>query len=60
MSIFDPVIPEQRNKSMHELGHWADKTILDYFDKAVADHPDKTAVVGYVVDSNQRHIVGSF
>jgi len=55
MSIFDPVIPEQRNKSMHELGHWADKTILDYFDKAVADHPDKTAVVGYVVDSNQRH-----
>ncbi|OUR81932.1 hypothetical protein A9Q82_08995 [Cycloclasticus sp. 46_120_T64] len=55
MSIFDPVIPEQRNKSMHELGHWADKTILEYFDKAVAEHPDKTAVVGYVVDSNQRH-----
>jgi len=55
MSIFDPIIPDERLRSMHELGHWTDKTILEYFDKAVAERGDKAAIVGYVVDSNQRY-----
>jgi len=35
--------------------HWMNRTLLDYFDRAVADHPDRVAVIGYVEAGEQRH-----
>jgi cyclohexanecarboxylate-CoA ligase len=34
---------------------WMDRTLLDYFDNAVSDHPDRVAVIGYVESGRQRH-----
>jgi cyclohexanecarboxylate-CoA ligase len=35
--------------------YWPNRTVLDYFDAAVAEHPDKLAVVGYVHATGARH-----
>jgi cyclohexanecarboxylate-CoA ligase len=34
---------------------WMNRTLLDYFDDAVAAHPDKTAVIGYIDAGGERH-----
>jgi cyclohexanecarboxylate-CoA ligase len=35
--------------------HWPNRTLLDYFDDAVAAHPDRVAVVGHVAAGAARH-----
>lgn len=45
---------DARRAAMVQLGAWQDKTIADYLDEAVASVPDKTAIVGYRVASNER------
>ncbi|HTK67565.1 MAG TPA: AMP-binding protein [Pseudonocardia sp.] len=34
---------------------WMNRTLLDYFDAGVADHPDRVALVGYVDAGGGRH-----
>lgn len=45
---------DARRAAMVQLGAWQDKTITDYLDEAVASVPDKTAIVGYRVASDER------
>jgi len=47
MSIAEPILSKQRIKQMHQSKHWLDKTLLDYFDAAVAQFADKPAVIAY-------------
>lgn len=57
MSIVDPLITDVRIKSMFDLGHWCDKTLLDYFDKAVLKHNNKPAIIGYLKDNEAKKAV---
>lgn len=41
----DPFIPEWRAQAMREAGWWRDIPFLSFFDKAVAEKPDVTAIV---------------
>jgi len=41
---FDPILPPSRIEAMRRPGLWPDKLIIDYFDEAVARHPDRIAV----------------
>ena len=43
--IFDPIMPAWRGEKHRVEGHWRDRTLLDYFDEAVARKPDAVAVV---------------
>lgn len=38
------MLPPERVEAMRESGLWPDKLILDFLDKGVAEHPDKTLV----------------
>lgn len=44
---FDPVLIAPRLAEMKAKGHWRDETILDHFQRALRDCPEKTAVVAY-------------
>ncbi|MCL2829642.1 MAG: cyclohexanecarboxylate-CoA ligase [Betaproteobacteria bacterium] len=44
---FDPVLLAPRLAEMKANGHWRDETILDHFQRALRDCPEKTAVVAY-------------
>lgn len=44
---FDPVLIAPRLADMKAQGHWRDETILDHFQRALRDCPEKTAVVAY-------------
>lgn len=41
---FDPILPLARIKAMKAQGYWNDLILTDYFDRWVADIPNKTAV----------------
>jgi len=57
MSIMDPLIDNDRIKLMRDLGYWRDKTLLNYFDKAVLTHSNKPAVIGYHKESETKKTV---
>ena len=41
---FDPILPQARIKAMKAQGYWNDLILTDYFDRCVAEMPNKTAV----------------
>lgn len=41
---FDPILPQARVKAMKAQGYWNDLILTDYFDRCVAEMPNKTAV----------------
>ena len=41
---FDPILPLARIKAMKAQGYWHDFVLTDYFDRCLADMPNKTAV----------------
>ena len=41
---FDPTLPQARVKAMKAQGYWNDFILTDYFDRCVAEMPNKTAV----------------
>ena len=41
---FDPILPLARIKAMKAQGYWYDFVLTDYFDRCLADMPNKTAV----------------
>lgn len=47
MSIAEPILSKQRIEQMHQSKHWLDKTLLNYFDAAVAQFAYKPAVIAY-------------
>ncbi|MEH6503917.1 MAG: AMP-binding protein [Cycloclasticus sp.] len=50
MTIADPILSTERIDQMRLENRWLDKTLLEYFDEAVAQHPDKPAVIAYSKD----------
>lgn len=44
---FDPVLLPDRMESMKAQGFWRDETITQFFERALQDCPDKTAIVSY-------------
>lgn len=44
---FDPVLLASRAGEMKDRGFWRDETILDHFQRALRDCPEKTAIVAY-------------
>ncbi|MBV1878939.1 MAG: AMP-binding protein [Pseudomonadales bacterium] len=47
----EPILSLSRINTMVEQGYWSDKTVLDYFDQAVAENPQQIAIV----DSNSEY-----
>ena len=45
---------EKRRAAMTAAGHWRDETLLDHLDRAVANFPDKTAIVAVRSESGQE------
>jgi cyclohexanecarboxylate-CoA ligase len=41
---FDPILPQPRIKAMKAQGYWNDLILSDYFDRCVAEMPNKIAV----------------
>ena len=41
---FDPILPQARVKAMKAHGYWNDLILTDYFERCVAEMPNKTAV----------------
>ena len=41
---FDPILPQARIKAMKAQGYWNDLILTDYFDRCVAEMPNKIAV----------------
>ena len=56
MSIVDPILSDERIKSMRESKNWRDKTLLDFFDLATAKNANKPAVVGYRKETNDKQV----
>ncbi len=56
MSIVDPILSDERIKSMRESKNWRDKTLLDFFDLAAAKNANKPAVVGYRKETNDKQV----
>jgi cyclohexanecarboxylate-CoA ligase len=44
---FDPILPPTRVKAMTAQGYWQGLIATDYFDRCLAEVPDKTAVVDF-------------
>src|SRR6516225_9086710 len=44
---FDPILPPTRVKAMTAQGYWKGLILTDYFDRCLAEVPDKTAVVDF-------------
>ncbi len=44
---FDPILPPARVKAMTTQGYWKGLILSDYFDRCLAEVPDKTAVVDF-------------
>lgn len=44
----------ERQAEMRRRGFWGEETILDYFDAAVADRPDRVAVVDFKSTTGRR------
>src|SRR6516162_6820228 len=43
----DPILPSTRVKAMTAQGYWKKLILTDYFDRCLAEVPDKTAVVDF-------------
>jgi len=43
----DPILPEERRRTMQAAGLWADRILLDDFDRWVAKVPDRTVVIDH-------------
>lgn len=43
--IETPLLTDRRIERHEERGEWPNRTLLDYFDDAVADRPDRTAII---------------
>ncbi len=54
MAIADSTLSEKRIQEMRTSGYWRDKTLLDYFDQAVAQRGEKIALTGYQKESGQK------
>lgn len=52
---FDPVLLEPRRAAMEAAGLWPGKTLLDYFDEALAADPDGRALTSVEVGDGTRH-----
>ncbi len=50
-TIAEPILSQARIDEMVASGFWKDTTILNYFDRNVAEHPNKVAVVDYNTDA---------
>ncbi len=44
---FDPILPPARSKAMTRQGYWKGLILADYFDRCLAEVPDKAAVVDF-------------
>ena len=44
---FDPILPPARVKAMKSQGYWSDLILIDYFERCLAEVPDKTAIVDF-------------
>ena len=44
---FDPILPPARVKAMKSQGYWTDLILIDYFERCLAEVPDKTAIVDF-------------
>ena len=42
---FDKLMPDSRIEFARAGGFWQDKTVLDYFERNLAQHPERIAVV---------------
>ncbi len=51
MTIADPILSQARIDEMVAAGFWKNTTVLDYFDRNVAEHPDQIAVTDYNTDA---------
>ena len=51
MAVADPILSQARIDEMVAAGHWKNTTILEYFDRNVAQYPDKVAVTDYNTDA---------
>ncbi|MEW5010883.1 MAG: AMP-binding protein [Cycloclasticus sp.] len=54
MSIVEPILSNERIQKMYHSKQWNDTTMLEYFDKAVAQHGDKAAVIGYLKETGRQ------
>lgn len=54
---FDPVLPEERIRSMRLAGFWRDRLLTDYLDEAVAAAPDRTAIIAHNSMTGARTIL---
>ena len=52
--IVDPILAQERIDAMREAGWWRDENVLDYFDRAVDNHPDDTAVVDFRTETGEK------
>ena len=53
----DPILPEQRRRSMQAAGLWADRILLDDFDRWVAKVPDRTVVIDHNSTTGARTVL---
>lgn len=51
---FNPILPESRITAMRDAGYWRDQILTDFFDTAVAKHPDRIAIVAHNSETKQR------
>jgi len=54
MSIVEPILSNERIQKMYHSKQWNDTTMLEYFDQAVAQHGEKTAVIGYLKQTGRQ------
>lgn len=52
--IVDPILPPARIEQMSREGWWRNQNLLEFFDAAVAHHPDQIAIVDYRAESGQK------
>ena len=55
MSLVTEFSDEYRNRMARSS--WLNRTLLDYFDDGVSNHPDRVAVTGYVDAGGGRHVL---
>jgi len=52
---FEPQTPPERMDEFMRSGLWPGRLLTEYFDEAVAAHPDQTAVIAYDSEADRRH-----
>jgi len=56
MSIVDPILSNERTQAMLQSNHWRNRTLLEFFDEAVAKDGNKPAVIGYCKETDSKEI----